>query len=41
MKRLCLLFIGLMAMLSAIAQEKLNVAPFFETNFVNHTRLLW
>lgn len=34
MKRLCLLFIGLMAMLSAIAQEKLNVAPFFETNFV-------
>lgn len=34
MKRLCLLFIGLMAMLSVIAQEKLNVAPFFETNFV-------
>lgn len=34
MKRLCLLFIGLMAMLSAIAQEKSNVAPFFETSFV-------
>lgn len=34
MKRLCLLFIGLMVMLSTIAQDKLHVAPFFKTRFV-------
>ena len=34
MKRFCLLFIGLMVMLAAIAQSKLNVAPFFDTKFV-------
>ena len=34
MKRLCLLFIGLMVMLSTIAQDKLHVASFFKTRFV-------
>lgn len=33
MKRLCLLFIGLMTLLSAMAQSDLHVAPFFTNKF--------